>query len=135
MIYDRKNSAIAEARPDEFDWDSMFKGAQWFHFTGITPALSDTAAECTLQACMAAKKANLTVSCDLNYRKTLWTKEKAGSVMSKLMPYVDVCISNEEDASDVFGISAQDTDIVSGKLSHKGLRRSRAQACGAVWLC
>ena len=117
VIYDRKGSAIAGASPDEFDWPRIFQGAQWFHFTGITPALSDDAAQCCLEACRTAKAAGLKVSCDLNYRKKLWTKEKANEVMRTLMPYVDVCIANEEDASDVFGISTKHTNVISGELS------------------
>jgi len=120
VIYDRKNSSIAEARPDEFDWKGIFKDAQWFHFSGITPALSDTAASCCKSACKIAKDMGLMVSCDLNYRKNLWSQDKAGEVMSELMQYVDVCIANEEDAFDVFGISAKNTDVVSGKLSRSG---------------
>ena len=103
VIYDRANSAIALASPSDFNWDEIFEGADWFHFTGITPALGDGVAAICLEACKAAKKHNVTVSCDLNYRKNLWTREKAGEVMGKLMEYVDVCISNEEDASDVYG--------------------------------
>jgi len=118
VIYDRKNSAIAEASPEEFNWKEIFKDANWFHFTGITPALSDTTANCCKYACKFAKEMGLTVSCDLNYRKNLWSREKASEVMSELMQYVDVCIGNEEDAFNVFGISAENTDVMSGKLSH-----------------
>jgi 2-dehydro-3-deoxygluconokinase len=118
VIYDRVHSAIAEAEQKDFDWKRIFEGACWFHFTGISPALSDNAAAITEDACKAAKEAGLTVSCDLNYRKNLWPREKAGAVMGGLMPYVDLCIANEEDASDVFGIRAEDTDVSSGKISH-----------------
>jgi 2-dehydro-3-deoxygluconokinase len=120
VIYDRAHSAIAEAQRQDFDWKRIFEGACWFHFTGITPALSDNAAAITADACAAAKEAGLTVSCDLNYRKNLWPREKAGNVMGGLMRYVDLCIANEEDAADVFGIHAQDTDVSSGKISHAG---------------
>lgn len=120
VIYDRAHSAIAEAVPSDFDWDKIFEGADWFHWTGITPALGGNLPEICLEACMAAKAKGLTVSCDLNFRKKLWTSQQAGETMSKLMPYVDVCIANEEDAKDVFGIAADDTDIESGKLSHDG---------------
>ena len=116
-IYDRAHSAIQESSPADFDWDSIFEGADWFHFTGITPALGDNVAALTEAACKAAKAKGITVSCDLNYRKKLWTKEKAREVMTGLMQYVDVCISNEEDAHDVFGISAENTDVTSGKLN------------------
>ncbi len=122
VVYDRAGSSIAQAQPEDFNWAEIFAGAQWFHFTGITPALGDNVAEVCLQACKAAKAAGLTVSCDLNYRKNLWTREKAGQVMAGLMEYVDVCIANEEDASDVFGIKADNTDIAGGKLSHEGYK-------------
>ncbi len=122
VIYDRANSAISQAEAADFDWNKIFEGADWFHFTGITPALGDGVAAICLDACKAAKQKGLTVSCDLNYRKNLWSREKAGQVMGGLMEYVDVCIANEEDASDVFGIKADDTDINSGKLSHDGYK-------------
>lgn len=122
VVYDRADSAIAEVKPGEFNWDEIFKGAEWFHFTGITPALSDSAAEATLEAAKAAKKNGLTVSCDLNFRKKLWTPEKANQVMSKLMEYVDIAIGNEEDAEKVFGIKAENTDIHSGHLDDSGYR-------------
>jgi 2-dehydro-3-deoxygluconokinase len=120
VIYDRTGSSIAEAVPDDFDWEHIFYGIDWFHFTGITPALSINAAEICLQALAAAKAKKIMVSCDLNYRKNLWSKEKAGQVMSGLMKYVDVCIANEEDAADVFGIHAEDTDINTGRVSPTG---------------
>lgn len=122
VVYDRAGSAIATATTADFNWDEIFEGAEWFHFTGITPALGDNAAEICLEACKAAKAKGITVSCDLNYRKNLWTREKAGQVMAGLMEYVDVCIANEEDASDVFGIKAEDTDITGGKLNHDGYK-------------
>ena len=105
-IYDRAHSAISEAKPEDFDWDAIFEGACWFHTTGITPAVSDNLAEIALIAAKKAKEKGLTVSCDLNYRGKLWSKEKAGKVMAELCQYVDVCIANEEDAADVFGIAA-----------------------------
>ncbi len=120
VVYDRKYSSVSTASREDFDWDGIFEGADWFHFTGITPALGDNVAEICLEACRAARAHGLTVSCDLNYRKNLWSREKAGEVMAKLMPYVDVCISNEEDAADVFGIRAANTDITGGKLDHSG---------------
>ena len=122
VIYDRAYSAIAMAQKEDFDWEKIFEGAEWFHFTGITPALGDNVAEICMEACKAAKAKGLTVSCDLNYRKNLWSKEKAGKVMGELMPYVDVCIANEEDAGDVFGIKAENTDIAGGKLNHEGYK-------------
>lgn len=120
VIYDRAHSAISEVTAEEFDWEKIFAGADWFHFTGITPALGGQLPEICLQACKAAKALGVKISCDLNYRKKLWTREQAGKVMSTLMPYVDVCISNEEDAKDVFGIAANDTDLNTGKLSREG---------------
>ncbi len=120
VIYDRANSAIALADKADFDWNKIFEGVEWFHFTGITPALSDGMAEITLLALKEAKKRNITVSCDLNYRNKLWSKEKAGKVMGELCSYVDYCIANEEDAKDVFGIEADNTDIYSGKLNREG---------------
>ncbi|MDR0723548.1 MAG: sugar kinase [Treponema sp.] len=120
VIYDRAGSAIAEADPADFDWDRIFSGASWFHFTGITPALSDPLADICLEALKAARSKQLTVSCDLNYRKNLWSREKAGQVMSRLMPLVDLCIANEEDAADVFGIQAKDTSVSSGKINREG---------------
>lgn len=120
VLYDRANSSIAIAKRDEFDWDSIFRDADWFHFTGITPALGGDMPAACLDACKAAKERGITVSCDLNYRGKLWSREKAGEVMSTLMPYVDICIANEEDAKDVFGIAAENTDINSGKLDREG---------------
>lgn len=105
VIYDRKSSSIALADPEEFDWDEIFSGAVWLHFSGISPALSPKVAEICLDSCKRAKEKGLTVSCDLNYRSKLWTKEQANTVMANLMKYVDICIANEEDAKDVFGIS------------------------------
>ena len=122
VIYDRANSAIATAKRSDFDWDSIFEGVEWFHFTGITPALSDEAALLCEDACKAAKAKNITISCDLNYRNKLWSKERAGEVMSKLCAYVDYCIANEEDAKDVFGIEAEGSDIYGGKLNHDGYK-------------
>jgi len=122
VIYDRAGSSIATATTADFDWNKIFEGVEWFHFTGITPALGDNVAEICLEAVKAAKERGITVSCDLNYRKKLWTREKAGEVMAKLCEYVDVCIANEEDASDVFGIKASDTDLYAGKVNHEGYK-------------
>jgi 2-dehydro-3-deoxygluconokinase len=126
VIYDRAHSAIAAAAEADFDWDKIFQGALWFHFTGITPALSDSAAGICLAACKAAKAKGITVSCDLNYRQNLWSREKAGEVMGRLMEYVNICISNEEDAADVFGIRASGSDVTSGKISHDGYKEVAA---------
>lgn len=120
VIYDRAGSSIATAKTDDFDWDVIFREVQWFHFTGITPALSDNLAEAVLQAVKSAKDKGIIVSCDLNFRKKLWSKEKACEVMSEICKYVDVCIANEEDAKDVFGVEAENSDIESGKLDKQG---------------
>lgn len=120
VIYDRANSAIALSEPSDFDWNKIFDGAQWFHFTGITPALGGKLPEICEEACKVAKAKGLTISCDLNYRGKLWTKEKASEIMGRLMKYVDVCIANEADASDVFGIKASETDYTQGKLNSQG---------------
>ena len=109
-----------KAKEEDFDFDAIMEGKDWFHFSGITPALSDSMAKLTEKALIAAKKHNVTVSCDLNFRKKLWSKEEANKTMTEVCKYVDVCIANEEDASDVFGIKATDTDINTGKLSAKG---------------
>lgn len=121
-IYDRAHSAIAEAKPEDFDWDAIFDGAEWFHFTGITPALGAGAVEICKQACKAAKAKGVKVSCDLNYRGKLWTRDEARAAMTELCHDVDLCISNEEDAHDVFGISAEGTDVASGKLNKEGYK-------------
>jgi 2-dehydro-3-deoxygluconokinase len=120
VVYDRANSSIATAVKDDFDFKKIFEGASWFHFTGITPALSDNMADTVLAALKCAKEMGLTVSCDLNYRKKLWSRKKACEVMTQMMPYIDVLIANEEDAHDVFGISAPDSDISGGRLSVSG---------------
>ena len=120
VIYDRAYSSIAMAKKEDFDWENILNGVEWFHFTGITPALSDEMAAICLDALKTAKAKGITVSCDLNFRKKLWSKEKAGKVMGELCHYVDYCIANEEDAKDVFGIEADNTDIYGGKLDREG---------------
>ena len=122
VLYDRKYSSISMAKKEEFDWKKIFTDAEWFHFTGITPALSDSCAEICLEACRIAKEMGVTVSCDLNFRKNLWTSEKANQIMSTLMPYVDVAIANEEDCEKVFGIKAEDTDVTGGTISTDGYK-------------
>ncbi len=121
-IYDRKHSAIAEAERSDFNWDEIFEDAKWFHFTGITPALGGNLVDICIDACKAAKKRGVIISCDLNYRGKLWTRAEAKEAMTKLAEYIDVCIANEEDAKDVFGIEATDTDIYGGKLNHEGYK-------------
>lgn len=120
VIYDRAGSAIANIGENDLDISAVLDGAEWLHWTGITPAISDVMAEVTEKILIEAKRRNITVSCDLNYRKKLWSREKANAVMSKLVKYVDVLISNEEDCKDVFSIEAENTDINSGVISQKG---------------
>lgn len=121
-IYDRKYSAIQQATVADFDWDDIFEGAEWFHFTGITPALGENVVEICKEACIKAKEKGVKISCDLNYRGKLWTREQAKAAMTELCKYVDVCIANEEDAKDVFGIEAENTDITGGKLNKEGYK-------------
>ena len=120
VIYDRAHSAIAEAEPSDFDFDAIFEGKDWFHFTGITPAISEKGEKLTRLACEAAKRNGLTISCDLNFRKKLWSSEKAISVMTSLMPYVDVLIGNEEDCEKCLGFKAEKTDVTKGELNLGG---------------
>ncbi len=122
VIYDRANSSIAEADVSDFNFDEIFKDAEWFHFSGITPALSEKAAILTEEALKAAKKHGVTVSVDLNYRKKLWAPEKAQEVMTNLMQYVDVCIGNEEDAELTLGFKPGDTDVTTGELKLEGYK-------------
>ncbi len=120
VVYDRAHSSISTATEADFDFDEIFKDADWFHFTGITPAVSDSAAVLTEKALIAAKKHGVKVSVDLNFRKKLWSSEKAQKVMSSLMKYVDVCIGNEEDAELVLGFKPGATDVTSGELELAG---------------
>lgn len=120
VIYDRAGSSIALAKREDFDWEKIFDGADWFHFTGITPALGGELPDICMDACKAAKEKGIRISCDLNFRKKLWSSEQASKVMGMLMPYVDVCIANEEDAADVFRIHATGTDVAAGKLNREG---------------
>ena len=120
VVYDRAGSSIALARREDFDWAKIFEGAEWFHFTGITPALGGENPEICLDALKYCREHKITVSCDLNYRGKLWTKQEAGEVMGRLVPYVDVLIANEADAADVFGIVGQGSDVESGKLNKDG---------------
>lgn len=121
-IYDRAHSAIQQAQPSDFDWDTIFADADWFHFTGITPALGENLVDICREACKKAKEHGVKISCDLNYRGKLWNREEARKAMTDLCQYVDVCISNEEDAKDVFGIEAENTDIYGGKLNKEGYK-------------
>lgn len=119
VVYDRKYSAISAAQENNFDWESIFKDADWFHFSGITAALSEKMPGLCREACQAAKAHNVPISCDLNYRKNLWSSDQAIAVMSKLVPYIDVLIGNEEDAEQCLGIAPENTDIINGKLNHE----------------
>ena len=120
VIYDRAGSSIALAKREDFDWSKILEGADWFLFTGITPALGGELPEICLDALKMARARGIRVSCDLNYRKKLWSRERAGEVMAQLMPYVDVIIANEEDAADVFGIRAEGTDVNAGVINREG---------------
>lgn len=120
VVYDRADSSIATAKREDFDWAKIFDGAEWFHFTGITPALGGELPQICLDALEYCRANNITVSCDLNYRGKLWTKQEAGRVMAELVPYVDVLIANEADAADVFGIVGEGSDVESGKLNKEG---------------
>ena len=120
VVYDRADSSIATAKREDFDWAKIFEGAEWFHFTGITPALGGEMPAVCLDALKYCREHGITVSCDLNYRGKLWTKQEAGRVMAELVPYVDVLIANEADAADVFGIVGEGSDVESGKLNKEG---------------
>jgi 2-dehydro-3-deoxygluconokinase len=120
FLYNRTGSSITELKEGDFDWDTIFRGKHWFHFTGITPALGDNVAAITREACIVAKRNGLMVSADLNFRKKLWPVEKARSVMGDLMQYVDVLFANEEEVGLLFGIKVKDTAIIAGKLSEEG---------------
>ncbi|MEX0994519.1 MAG: sugar kinase, partial [Balneolaceae bacterium] len=120
VIYDRAGSAVSEMDAGMVDWDEVFKGKEWFHWTGITPALGEMPAASVEAACKAARKAGVTVSCDLNFRGKLWTEQKARSVMQPLMKYVDVCIANEEDAQKSLGFEAGSTDVEGAELDEEG---------------
>ena len=127
VIYDRAHSALADACAQDFDRKKIFDGAQWYHFTGITPALSDGCASLCMDSVRAARRAGATISVDLNYRSKLWNSEKAGTVMDGLTRLCDVIIANEEDAEKVFGIKADTTDIAAGRLSCEGYERVAAE--------
>lgn len=120
VIYDRAHSAIAESKSEDFDWSKIFQGADWFHFTGITPALGKNVAEITIEAAKKAREMGLIVSCDLNYRKLLWTTEEARKTMTEIAPYIDILIANEEDAEKVYGIHSEASDVSTGQLNHEG---------------
>ena len=116
LVYDRMHSGICEAKRSDFDWEKIFRNASWFHFTGITPALGGELPDICLDACRTAREMGITVSCDLNYRKNLWTVEKAQETMSELVKYVDILTGNEEDSEKVLGVKPSGTDVTRGKL-------------------
>ena len=120
VVYDRAASSIALATRKDFDWAKILKGAKWFHFTGITPALGGELPAICFDALKYCKAHKIAVSCDLNYRGKLWSKAEAGTCMAKLVPYVDVLVANEADAADVFGIVGKGSDVESGKLDKQG---------------
>lgn len=129
VIYDRMNSGVTSCKTEDFDWDAIFKDAGYFHFTGITPALGKGVADVCMDACRMAKERGITISCDLNYRKNLWTTKQAKETMEKLLAYVDVLIANEEDAEKVLEISAPDTDVMTGQLNMNGYVYVAKQIC------
>jgi len=120
VIYDRADAAVTTLTVDELDLDAIFDGVRWFHFTGITPALGATARQTVTAAAKAAKAAGATVSCDLNFRKKLWTTAEAQATMRPLMEFVDVCIANEEDAEKCLGLTAGETDVHGAELDEAG---------------
>lgn len=122
VVYDRAHAAIAELKPGTVDWEKVFKGKDWFHFTGITPAISETTAAACDEAAAAASQLGLTVSADMNYRKNLWSPEKAQSVMKPMMKYVDVSIGNEEDAEKCLGVAAEGVDVSTGEIDAEAYR-------------
>ena len=123
VIYDRAHSAVSEIAPGDVDWAAALDGASWFHWTGITPALGPKPLAALKEALQAANAAGVTVSCDLNYRKKLWTVEEARAAMRPLMEHVDVCIANEEDADRSLGMTAGETDVEAGELDEQGYAR------------
>jgi 2-dehydro-3-deoxygluconokinase len=122
VIYDRANSAIAELKPGTIKWNEVFSGADWFHCTGITPALGTDSAACTFEALSAAKHLQLRTSFDLNFRKKLWSEKQAQATMRPMMHLIDVVIANEEDIQSVLGLEVEGTDVTSGKLNLEAYR-------------
>ncbi len=122
VVYDRAHAAIAELKPGTVNWEKVFQGKDWFHFTGITPAISETAAASCEEAAAAAADLGLTVSADMNYRKNLWSPEKAQSVMKPMMKHVDVAIGNEEDAEKCLGVAAEGVDVSTGEIDAEAYR-------------
>lgn len=135
VIYDRAHSALAVAEPSDFDWDHIFEGAEWFHWSGISPALSASAAQITADACAAAKRRGLTVSFDLNYRAKLWTREEAGATLRPLLKHVDVCVTSAEEVRTVFGLDVTGEEAslraLSEEFSIETVAFTRRQASSA----
>lgn len=129
VIYDREFSSIAISNRDEYNWKEVFKDVDWFHWSGINPALSESMFEITLDACKIAKSNGVKVSCDLNYRSKLWTPMEAKKKMEVLLPYVDVCICNEEDAEKVLGIKPKYTNVNAGELNKEGYIQVAKEIC------
>ena len=129
VIYDRTYSAISMAKRNDFNWEELFEDADWFHWTGINPALSESVADICFDACKYAKEHGIIVSCDLNYRKNLWSVDKPRNVMDKLMHYVDVCVANEEDADKVLGIKPDNNDVETGNLNKVGYESVAQEIC------
>lgn len=127
IVYDRKNTAVADSVPAYYDWKELLRGGDWFHLTGITPALSSTIPQVCIDACRTAHELGMTVSMDLNYRKNLWTTEQAKAVITQILPYVDVLLANEEDAEKVLGIRARNSDVMKGQLDNEGYADVAAQ--------
>ena len=128
VLYDREGSAIALAKPGDIDFAKAFEGAGWFHITGITPAISQSAADLAMESVRVAREKGLTISCDLNYRKNLWKYGKtAKEVMSQLISFADVCIANEEDCQMALGIET-DADVHSGTLEHEQYHKLTRQS-------
>ena len=122
VIYDRSHSSASEIVPEDLDWEKVLHAAKWFHWTGITPALSDSVADALREGLEVARRKRIPVSVDLNYRRKLWSREKACKVMESLMPFVDICIGNEEDPTDIFSLKPEGTDVFAGKLSIEGYK-------------
>lgn len=129
FLYNRQGSSITELRSGDIDWDAVFDGKDWFHFTAITPAVADSVAELVKEACVVARKKGLTISCDLNFRRKLWSPEKARSVMGELLQYADVVFTNEEEAATVFGIAARESNVRAGEISRHGYEDVAIQLC------
>lgn len=133
VVYNRSGSAIALAKKEDFDWEKIFDNASWFHFSGITPAISDEMAEICTIACKKAKELGITVSCDLNYRSKLWDGDKANRVMSEICQYVDICIANEDDAIGIFQIDTTNVENKNEYVAQELMKRFPFKMVASVW--